>query len=215
MPRGPFGGPRPLLSQKCVLVIRDYTAVPSPNISGGTTPDRTEEFRQAARKHLPVASITTEPHDVAPDLFGDTLVAELESDRLPLDQYMAFIEENARLLGTDELRVVNVGIDARVAVENRFPRPFVESGVHVTELIEIRFPDEFTASDIEQVSEDLESELSWLVDSHVSGATAVLQAQGGINDIVVSQTLELVQQLNKYGILTENVTVTCEILESG
>jgi uncharacterized lipoprotein len=148
-------------------------------------------------------------------LFGDTLVAELESDRLPPDQYMAFVEENARLLGTDELRVMNVGIDARVAVENRFSRPFVESGVHVVELIEIRFPDEFKAKDIEEVSTVLESELSWVVDSRVSGDTAVLQAQGGINDIVVSQALQLKEQLRKYEIPTENVRVACRIIESG
>lgn len=151
MAQGPFGGPRPLLSQECVLVIRDYTALPSPTISGGASPDRTEEFRQAAQKHLPVASIETEPHDVAPGLFGDYLVAELESDRLPLDQYMAFVEGYARLLGTEDLRVVNVGIDARVAVESRFPRPFVETGVLVAPLIEIRLSDGYSTTELERL----------------------------------------------------------------
>ena len=214
MVKGPLGGPRPLLSLDCLLVIRDYTALPSPTISGGTTPDRTDEFREAARSTLPVDSFSTDPHMTDSELFGDYLVAELDADRLQLDQFLEFVEEYARLLGVEDLRVVNVGIDARTKVQNRLPRPLVDDDVTVFLLLELRFPPRYDIGQIERILDSLESELDWVADTARTGSdTAIVQHHSGVNDLVVNQILELIDLLEQYEIQPECVTATCNLVQ--
>lgn len=165
MVRGLFGGPRPLVSVDCLLSVLDYTAVPSPTISGGMSSDRTEVFRRAADAHLPVDIFTYEPHPMQPDLFGDVMIAELDTDRIGLDQYRAFVREYAQLLGTDDLQVVNTGIDARTTLPSNIPRPLADADVLVAVLVEISFPDEVSQGDIERVLSQLETELPWVADT--------------------------------------------------
>jgi hypothetical protein len=167
-----LGGPRPLLSMDCLLVIRDYSALPSPVISGGTSPDWSDEFREAAQAELPVDGFGREAHE-QPDPFGDILVAELETDRLQLNQFMNFIRSYSNLLEGDDLRVVNVGIDARTAVDSALPRPFVDDDVAVFLLVEIRFPSDYGKREIELTAHQIESELDWITDSTRSGYTVV------------------------------------------
>lgn len=139
MTRGPFGGPRPMLSIDCLLKVKEYTAVPSPTISGGMSADRTDEFRQSAEEHLPVDTFTLDPHPVQPDLFDDVMKPELDTDRLPVNQYLEFVDGYARLLGVEDRRIINTGIDARTTIENRVPRPLADADVIVAILLEIRY----------------------------------------------------------------------------
>jgi len=214
MVEGFFGGPRPLLSLDCLLAVRDYTALPSPTISGGTSPDRTDEFQEAARSHLPVETFSTEEHTTGSKLFGDYLVAELETDRLQLNQFMTFVEKYADLLNVDDLRVVNVGIDARTAVDSALPRPFVNEDIAVFLLVEIRFPSDYEKREIELTAHQIESELDWITDSTRSGNTVVFQHLSGPNDLVVTHVLNMIDELEQYNIPLEDVTVTCSILET-
>jgi hypothetical protein len=211
MPRGPLGGPRPLLSVECFLVVNEYTALPTETISGGTSPDRSDEFRQAAAEHLPVERFATEPHPMQPDLFGDVLVAELDNDRLRLNRYMAFVSEYASLTGTDDLRVISTGLDAQTKVDIQFPRPLVEPDVEAL----LKFEITHSGADMEAVASELESEFGWITGYEVpTSGVAILQHVGGSNDLVMAQILELMEELNRTAIGGGDVTVACSVIES-
>lgn len=212
MVEGLFGGPRPLLSRRCLLVVRDYNALPLPTVSGGMSPDYSAEFQQAARDQLPVEAISTEEHE-QPDPFGDYLIAELETDRIQLNQFMSFVEAYADLLNVDDLRKIGVGIDARTAINSSVPRPFVDDDVTVFLLLEIRFPSEYGTGRIERVISQLEAELNWVADSTRTGSdTGILQHHSGVNDFVSTQALDLIEELEEYEIPVEDVTVTCAVI---
>jgi len=209
MIEGPFGGDRPLLSLDCLLVVKEYTALSSSTISGGTSPDRTDEFQEAALSHLPVEAFSTESHKTDSDLFSDYLVAELDSDRLQLNRFMSFVEEYARLLNVDDRRAVNVGIDAKTRVQSRLPRPFADGEVDPTLLIEVRFPEKYRRRAIEQILNETEGQLEWVSDTIRSGPqTAILQHHSGPNDLVLSQVLQFQENLKQYDVLFDDVTVT-------
>ncbi|WP_267161918.1 hypothetical protein [Halovenus salina] len=188
--------------------------MPSPTISGGLSADRTEEFRQAAQAHLPVDLFTTEPHPMQPDVFGDVMIAELDTDRVGLNQYLAFVREYADHLGTDNLRVVNTGIDVRTTMPSRVPRPFTNVDVLVAILIEIQFSQNFAGRDIDRVLDRLENEFGWVTDTmKADSTTGFLQHHGGPNDLVVEQMIELVKELRRIGIEMEQVSLTCSLVE--
>jgi len=211
MPRGPLGGPRPLLSQECGLTVRDYTAIPSPTLSGDTTPDRTETFREIARSYLPIRSFTTQRNETREEL-GDVLVANLDTDRLQFDEWFSFLKAYADQVDVSDLRKLSVGITGSTRTESRMPRPLAEADIIAVDLIEIRVA-EYTNAERRQVSEQLRSTLSWVVDTSISGETILLQHQGGVNNLVSSQSLELVDQLDGSGVPATDVTITCSLIE--
>lgn len=210
MPRGPLGGPRPLLSVECLLTVYEYTALPTQTISGGTSPDRSDKFRQAVAERLPVEQFATEAHPRQPDLFGDVLRAELDTDRLRLSRYMEFVEEYATLIGTEDLRVVNTGIDARSRMDVQFPRPLADADVEALLKLEITH----TGTDMESVAAELDSEFEWITGYEIPAeGIALLQHIGGPNDLVLTQTLELMETLDRYGVDSDDVTITCSVIE--
>jgi len=210
MPRGPLGGPRPLLSVECFLSVYEYTALPTETLSGGTSADRSNEFRQAAAEHLPVDRFATEAHPMQPDLFGDVLVAELDTDRLQLNRYLAFIKEYASRVGTDDLRELNTGIDARTQIDIQFPRPLVDADVEAMLKLGIVHAE----TDMESVAAELVSEFAWITGYQVpTQGIAIVQHVGGPNDLVQTQTLELIEEMNRFGIGGENITVSCGVVE--
>ena len=207
MSRGPFGGPRPMLSIDCLLTVKEYTAVPSPTISGGMSADRTEEFRQAAEEHLPVDAFTFDPHPIQPDLFGDVMKAELDIDRLPLNQYLEFVDGYARLLGVEDRRIINTGIDARTTIENRVPRPLADADVLVAILIEMGYSGEIIS---EQQLNSIEESLPWVADLVAQEDTIQIQHHGGPNDLVNEQVLGLIEIVESTLAQTEDAVITCK-----
>jgi len=119
------------------------------------------------------------------------MLAELDTDRLPLNQYLEFAKEYARLLGTDDLRVVNTGIDARTTMDSRVPRPFADVDVVVAVLVEIALPESSTG-EVESIVESIQESHSWIADMDVSGEILLIQHHGGPNDLVMEQVLDLV-----------------------
>jgi len=195
---------------ECFLTVYEYTALPTQTISGGTSPDRSDEFRQAAAETLPVKRFGTEAHPKQPELFGDILLAELEVDRLRLNQYMAFIEEYASRTGTDDLEVLNTGIDAETRMDIQFPRPLADADVESLLKLEITSP----RTDMQTVATDLESEFEWITSCESSTAgIAVCQHLGGPNDWVLAQTLELIEGIEQYGIDTADITIVCSVIQ--
>ncbi len=214
MSRLPSGAPQPLLSVDCLLSVMDYTATPGPTISGGMTPDRTDEFRRAADGHLPVDFFTSEPHPMLPDLFGDVMIAELDTDRIGLNRYLSFVREYARLSETDDLRVVNTGIDARTTTKSCAPRLFADAEVLVAVLVEIRFRERFTSSEIRSILNELEAKFSWVADTVVRESDiGLLRHHGGPNDLVVTQTLNLIEELERHNIELDQATISCSPVE--
>lgn len=211
MSRGPFGGPRPMLSIDCLLTVKEYTAVPSPTISGGMSADRTDEFRQAADEHLPVDAFTFDPHPVQPDIFGDVMKAELDTDRLPLNQYLEFVDGYARLLGVEDRRIINTGIDARTTIENRVPRPLADADVLVAILIEMGYSGEIISK--HQLN-SIEESLPWVADLAVQEDTIRIQHHGGPNDFVNEQVLGLVESIENISIQAKNAVTTCKMIEN-
>ncbi|RAW45323.1 hypothetical protein DQW50_09240 [Halorubrum sp. 48-1-W] len=199
-----------MLSIDCLLTVKEYTAVPSPTISGGMSADRTDEFRQAAEEHLPVDAFTFDPHPVQPDLFGDVMKAELDTDRLPLNQYLEFVDGYARLLGVEDRRIINTGIDARTTIENRVPRPLAEADVVVAILIEMGYSGKITSK--HQLN-PIEESLPWVADLVVGEDTIQIQHHGGPNDFVNEQVLDLIEAVEVTSAQIENIVVTCKIVE--
>jgi len=210
MSRGPFGGPRPMLSIDCLLTVKEYTAVPSPTISGRMSADRTDEFRQAAEEHLPVDAFTFDPHPVQPDLFGDVMKAELDTDRLPLNQYLEFVDGYARLLGVEDRQIINTGIDARTTIENRVPRPLADADVVVALLVEIGYSGRIIS---EQQLNYIGQSLPWVADLVTQEGVIQIQYHGGPNDLVTEQVLDLIQSLERDSLQAENATIKCSAFE--
>lgn len=210
MARGPFGGPRPLVSVECFLTVYEYSALPSTTISGDTSPDRSDEFRQAAGEFLPVERFTSEPHPTNPDQFGDVLGAQLDSDRLPLDRYLEFVRGYARILGVENLQKINAGIDTRIETESRVPRPLAEIETIVVLTLEITFPEGV----VDRLATELEAKFGWIVDHAIhSSESAVFQHIGGENDLVVTQLLDLAHELEGHGVSIDDAIISCSVLE--
>ncbi|TKX42468.1 hypothetical protein EXE41_17115 [Halorubrum sp. SD690R] len=199
-----------MLSIDCLLTVKEYTAVPFPTISGGMSPDRTDEFRQAAEEHLPVDAFSFDPHPVQPDLFGDVMKAELDTDRLSLNQYLEFVDSYARLLGVEDRRVINTGIDARTTIENRVPRPLADADVVVTILIEIGYSEEIAS---EYQLNSIEESLPWVADLVAQEDTIQIQHHGGPNDLVNEQVLGLIETVESTLAQTEDAVITCKTVE--
>jgi len=145
-----------------------------------------------------------------PDLFGDVLVAELDTDRLQLNRYLAFIKEYASRVGTDDLRELNTGIDARTQIDIQFPRPLVDADVEAMLKLGIVHAE----TDMESVAAELVSEFAWITGYQVpTQGIAIVQHVGGPNDLVQTQTLELIEEMNRFGIGGENITVSCGVVE--
>lgn len=212
MSRGPFGGPRPMLSIDCLLTVKEYTAVPSPTISGGMSADRTDEFRQAAEEHLPVDTFTFDPHPVQPDLFGDVMKAELDTDRLPLNQYLEFVDGYARLLGVEDRRTINTGVDARTTIENRVPRPLADADVLVAILVEIRYSGRIIS---EPQLNSIEESLPWVADLVIGNDRIQIQHHGGVNDLVNEQILDLMNIIEETPTELGEMILTCSTVENG
>jgi hypothetical protein len=200
-----------MLSIDCLLTVKEYTAVPSPTISGRMSADRTDEFRQAAEEHLPVDAFTFDPHPVQPDLFGDVMKAELDTDRLPLNQYLVFVDRYARLLGVKDRRIINTGIDARTTIENRVPRPLADADVLVAILVEMGYSGEIIPK--HQLNSIGES-LPWVADLVVREDTIQIQHHGGPNDLVNEQVLGLINDISDIPIETGDVIISCSTIEN-
>jgi hypothetical protein len=199
-----------MLSIDCLLTVKEYTAVPSPTISGRMSADRTDEFRQAAEEHLPVDAFTFDPHPVQPDLFGDVMKAELDTDRLPLNQYLEFVDGYARLLGVEDRQIINTGIDARTTIENRVPRPLADADVVVALLVEIGYSGRIIS---EQQLNYIGQSLPWVADLVTQEGVIQIQYHGGPNDLVTEQVLDLIQSLERDSLQAENATIKCSAFE--
>ncbi|MWV64481.1 hypothetical protein GRS48_06535 [Halorubrum sp. JWXQ-INN 858] len=200
-----------MLSIDCLLTVKEYTAVPSPTISGGMSADRTDEFRRAVEDHLPVDAFTFDPHPIQPDFFGDVMRAELDTDRLPLNQYLKFVDGYARLLGVEDRRIINTGIDARTTIENRVPRPLADTDVLVAILIEMGYSGEIIS---EQQLNSIEESLSWVADLVAQEDRIQIQHHGGPNDLVNEQILGLINAISKILTETDDVIISCSTAEN-
>jgi hypothetical protein len=200
-----------LLSEDCYLAIRGYTAVPTETLDGGTSADRTDEFCQAANEHLPVSSISTES-GIASEVLGDQRLAELDTNRLQLDRYIQFMKKYAELVGTrEDLRYVSVGVDFRTSAKQDVQNT-PETSSRVIPLLEIKLP-QSSKRRVEQILRRWRRELSWLNDYFIlPQKTVILQHNGGPNDFVNTQALELIKKLEGLYVSPEKVTITCNII---
>ena len=190
-------------STDCYLAVRGYNAVPVETVSGGISSDRTDEFRKATEENLPVVSISREPHKFAPELFGEVIVAELDTDRIQLNRYMGFLEDYASRVGVEQdLRYVSVGIDPRVPTAEEF------SDVDMTTapVVEVQFD---SKSKVKEIVRQWRKEIPWVVGYNTSQSTAVIRHRGGQNDLVSTQVLEFIDKIEESHI--RKIALTCGV----
>jgi hypothetical protein len=198
-----FSGIQHPLSQRGCLFIRDYSATSTETVTGNTSPDRTHELHQAASENLPVASVSTEPHGIAPDFLGEVALLRLDTDRLQLERYMSFLEKYGELVGVeDDLRYLSVGIDARISVQD----------LKAVLMVEVSFQSGHSERRVRETLQQWQESMPWIVEYDlVDSQTGVIRHSGGPNDLVTTQILELVKGLKKQK--DAGATITCTFFE--